>query len=279
MSTRLNTRYLIAIVAIFALALIGACASGSQNDSVSFGYEEPAYESVVTEKGRPASGGAAAPAATAAPQSGGSSGSRAESGEDADAFSVEIKDDTVSDSSGGGSASIEQEIAAATDGRIIIRTADLNVTVDDVTMTLDDISKIAVSSGGWVVTSSQPRNYSGSISIRVPADRFDDVIEQLSDLAVKVKSVSTRSEDFTEEFTDVSARTQTLSDTLDRLRLLYERAFTVEDAITIQKEITSVQSDLESLEARLNFLSQSSAFSFISVGPGISAARTDARRR
>ncbi len=233
----------------------------------------------MTEKGRPASGGAAAPAATAAPQSGGSSGSRAESGEDADAFSVEIKDDTVSDSSGGGSASIEQEIAAATDGRIIIRTADLNVTVDDVTMTLDDISKIAVSSGGWVVTSSQPRNYSGSISIRVPADRFDDVIEQLSDLAVKVKSVSTRSEDFTEEFTDVSARTQTLSDTLDRLRLLYERAFTVEDAITIQKEITSVQSDLESLEARLNFLSQSSAFSFISVGPGISAARTDARRR
>ncbi len=219
----------------------------------------------MTEKGRPASGGAAAPAATAAPQSGGSSGSRAESGEDADAFSVEIKDDTVSDSSGGGSASIEQEIAAATDGRIIIRTADLNVTVDDVTMTLDDISKIAVSSGGWVVTSSQPRNYSGSISIRVPADRFDDVIEQLSDLAVKVKSVSTRSEDFTEEFTDVSARTQTLSDTLDRLRLLYERAFTVEDAITIQKEITSVQSDLESLEARLNFLSQSSAFSFISV--------------
>jgi hypothetical protein len=52
---------------------------------------------------------------------------------------------------------------------------------------------------------------------------------------------------------------------LERLRVLYNRANTVEDAITIQKEITNVQSDLESLEARLKFLSQSSAFSFISV--------------
>ena len=141
----------------------------------------------------------------------------------------------------------------------------MDVTVENVTMTLDDIAKIAASSGGWVVTSAQPGNYQGSISIRVPADRFDDVVEQLSDLAVKIKSISTRSEDFTEEFTDVTARAQTLKDTLETLRLLFDRAITVEDAITIQKEITNVQSDLESLEARLNFLSQSSAFSFISV--------------
>jgi hypothetical protein len=141
----------------------------------------------------------------------------------------------------------------------------MDVTVENVTMTLDDIAKIAASSGGWVVTSAQPRNYQGSISIRVPADRFDDVVEQLSDLAVKIKSISTRSEDFTEESTDVTARAQTLKDTLETLRLLFDRAITVEDAITIQKEITNVQSDLESLEARLNFLSQSSAFSFISV--------------
>jgi hypothetical protein len=171
----------------------------------------------------------------------------------------------ITTSGNSGSASGENEIASATDGRIIIRTADLSVTVDDVTMSMDDISNIATAAGGWVVSSSQPRNYSGTISVRVPADRFDDVIEQFSDLAVKVKSSSTRSEDFTEEFTDVSARALTLEDTLGTLRLLYDRAFSVEDAITIQKEITNIQSDLESLEARLTFLSQSSAFSFISV--------------
>lgn len=167
--------------------------------------------------------------------------------------------------SGGGSASVENEIAAATEGRVIVRTADLGINVDSVTESLDDISKISVAAGGWVVSSVRSRQYSGSISIRVPADRFDDVIEQLKDLAAKVNFVTTRSEDFTEEFTDVTARSLTLKDTLEALRTLYDRAESVEDAITIQKEITNIQSDLEALEARLKFLSQSSAFSFISV--------------
>ena len=185
---------------------------------------------------------------------------------------MELKGDSVENSSGsvtsgssGGSASLENEIAAATEGRVIVRTADLGVNVDSVIESLDDISKMAVAAGGWVVSSVQSRQFSGSISIRVPAERFDDVIEQLKDLAVKVNFVTTRSEDFTEEFTDVTARAQTLRDTLEALRTLYDRAFSVEDAITIQKEITNIQSDLESLEARLNFLSQSSAFSFISI--------------
>jgi len=285
MKKKFDPRYLLALIAILAIALAGACASGSSDeysssdsgygapgpagqpgaDYYEYGESSQAYDSDATEKGW-VSGGSSA-AATARPSD--PEPPRASVGDFDDAANsvVVTKGDSVetSEQTGSGSASVENEIAAATDGRVIIRTADLNVTVDDVTQTMDDISNITNAAGGWVVTSSQPRNYSGNISIRVPADRFEDVIEQLSDLAVKVESVSTRSEDFTEEFTDVTARAQTLDDTLERLRILYDRAFTVEDAITIQKEITDVQSDLESLEARLNFLSQSSAFSFISV--------------
>ena len=254
------------------LALVGACAVRGEDDSSSLGYGTTESASsgygVVTEKGY--DGGSLSPAATAAPAAPGRSGVGESSPAQGADVIVQTKGDTVQfddavTNSGSGSAAIEQEIASATDGRVIIRTADLDVTVDDVTMSMDDISKITAAAGGWVVSSVQPRNYQGTISIRVPADRFDDVIEQLSDLAVKVKSISTSSQDFTEEFTDVTARAQTLDDTLERLRVLYERAFSVEDAITIQKEITNVQGDLESLEARLNFLSQSSAFSFISM--------------
>ncbi|NQW20104.1 MAG: DUF4349 domain-containing protein [Chloroflexi bacterium] len=271
MNIRIYPRYLIAVVAIFALALVGACASGSSDESS--GYPGAAgapadYDALVRMEGSDGSvvkgtystsSGSGMAFATAAPSV----------SKDDFLRDVVIPGDTVeqsgSSTGNSGSASIENEIASATDGRVIIRTADLQVTVGDVTQSMDDISNITTAAGGWIVTSVQPRNFSGTISIRVPADRFDDVIEQLSDLAVKVKSISTRSEDFTEEFTDVSARAQTLDDTLTQLRVLYERALTVEDAITIQKEITNVQSDLESLQARLNFLSQSSAFSFISV--------------
>jgi len=286
MNNRVNPRYVIAIFAILALALAGACASGGSDDSASYSsgggawaesgdsvdYDSDDRELFIPDSGyglseeqyakladRAGSSGSS-PAATAAPAA-----TVAASSADARPTPAPAKPQTLISTSGGGSASIEEEIASATDGRVIIRTADLNVTVDDVTMSMDDIANITNAAGGWVVTSVQPRNYSGTISIRVPADRFDDIIEQLSGLAVKVKSISTRSEDFTEEFTDVSARAQTLEDTLEQLRVLFDRAFSVEDAITIQKEITNVQSDLESLQARLNFLSQSSAFSFISV--------------
>lgn len=291
MEVQFSFKYFFAIVAIFVLALVGACASGSSSDmstgpqgvpgspgnpgaagapgepGVKWDAADDSGESavwataVVTEKGdtvvvQADSGYGIAEERYEAPAVGNSAyGS----------YDEDSNQTLVTTSGNGGSASIENEIASATDGRVIVRTADLNVTVASVTDSLDDISNITNAAGGWVVTSVQPHNYSGTISVRVPADRFDDVIEQFSALAVKVKSVSTRSEDFTEEFTDVTARAQTLEDTLEALRVLFDRAFSVEDAITIQKEITSVQSDLESLEARLNFLSQSSAFSFISV--------------
>ena len=273
MNFHFNPRYFLPVIAVMVMSVAIACSGGS-DDSTSgaflargedsseefgFGAPEPAH----LAPGR--FSGGAAPAATAAPAAVFETESLKQSAGDADGGSNLISVDSVNVGSGGGSASVEAEIAAATDGRVIVRTADLGIKVESVIESLDDISKTAVAAGGWVVSSVQSRRFQGSISIRVPADRFDDVIEQLTILAVEVDFVTTRSEDFTEEFTDVTARSQTLHDTLEALRLLYDRAFSVKDAITIQKEITSIQSDLESLEARLKFLSQSSAFSFISV--------------
>ncbi len=268
----------IAVVLMLAMAFAFAiaCSGGDNSDESTnlFSQGSPGA-AVVAERGGDfdsASSGygvaaTAAPAATAA-RAAAATVTVSESVQSVQGDSVgsgESLLDSMGASSGGGSASVENEIAAATEGRVIVRTADLGINVDSVTESLDDISKISVAAGGWVVSSVQSRQYSGSISIRVPADRFDDVIEQLKDLAAKVNFVTTRSEDFTEEFTDVTARSLTLKDTLEALRTLYDRAFSVEDAITIQKEITDIQSDLEALEARLTFLSQSSAFSFISV--------------
>jgi len=270
MKTQHGTKFLLAIAALMVFALSIACSS-SDDASGYFATKSgggSVFSTVTVEKevsGDSAAGGYGAPSAEPAAFATVIVTERGESVLSFDSDEEAQSTQSQGSSSGSGSAAIENEIASATDGRVIVRTADLVVTVDDVTESMDDISKITTAAGGWVVTSIHPRSYQGTISIRVPADRFEDVIAQLSDLAVEVKSVSTRSEDFTEEFTDVTARAQTLDDTLVRLRTLYNRANTVEDAITIQKEITNVQGDLESLEARLKFLSQSSAFSFISV--------------
>jgi uncharacterized protein YfcZ (UPF0381/DUF406 family) len=116
-----------------------------------------------------------------------------------------------------------------------------------------------------VVASDQTRTFAGSISIRIPAEKLDPALEQIRNLSTKVRTSTITSQDLTEEFTDVSARAQTLSDTKVVLTKLFEQAKNVEEALSIQKEITRVQSDLEALEARIKFISESEAYSLIHV--------------
>ena len=149
--------------------------------------------------------------------------------------------------------------------RVIVRSAKIDMEVENVTSALDTIGAIASSTGGWVVSSDQTLSFIGSISIRVPAEKLDSVLDQIRSLASKIRTSTTTSQDLTEEFTDVSARAQTLRDTKNVLTGLFDRAETVEEALEIQKEITRVQGDLEALEARINFISESAAYSLITV--------------
>jgi hypothetical protein len=197
MNLQIHPRYFLTIMAIFVIAPAGACASGgsdsddsgfrllSEGSGGSSSEEAMSVQSASAgERGNPGAAGAPgspAAAATAAPARPAATVIVTEKG-DGITISSGLKGDTFQfddavTNSGSGSASIEQEIASATDGRVIIRTADLSVTVNSVTESMEDISKITIAAGGWVVTSFQPRNCSSEISIRVPADRFDDVIE------------------------------------------------------------------------------------------------------
>ena len=108
--------------------------------------------------------------------------------------------------------------------RVIVRSAEIDIEVQDIPNALNSIGTIATSSGGWVVASDQTRTFAGSISIRIPAEKLDPALEQIRNLSTKVRTSTITSQDLTEEFTDVSARAQTLSDTKVVLTKLFEQA-------------------------------------------------------
>ncbi len=147
--------------------------------------------------------------------------------------------------------------------RVIVRNVDLSIEVIDPADTIEQVSAIATREGGWVVQTRNIEVHRATIDIRVPADRLDAVLVTLRDLADNIVSEVSTSQDFTEEFTDTNARIRTLQDTVDSLRELFNRADEIEDALAIQQEITRIQSDIESMQARVNFLSQSAAFSLV----------------
>ncbi|MEX0925453.1 MAG: DUF4349 domain-containing protein [Dehalococcoidia bacterium] len=158
---------------------------------------------------------------------------------------------------------LDGDIANSAGDRIIIRTVDMNLTVSAVRDAMNEISSVTRGMNGWVVSSEQVRGHEGVISVRVPAERLDEALDAFRDLSVQVESERTVSEDFTEEHTDLGSRLGALEATEQALRTLFDRAETIEDAISVQAELSKVQQEIESLQGRLDYLTQSSAFSLI----------------
>ena len=149
--------------------------------------------------------------------------------------------------------------------RIIVRNVDMTIEAPNVAAVIAEIGRLTTQNGGWIVRTQNVQVYRGAIDIRVPADLLDDTLATIRGIASKVNSEISTSQDFTEEFTDTTARVQTLQDTVDALRVLFARADKIEDALNIQREITRIQSDIEGMQARINYLSESAAFSLVRI--------------
>ena len=160
---------------------------------------------------------------------------------------------------------LDDEIVLVTRTRIIVRTVDIGLVVSDVAAAIDAISDISVRLGGWVVSSDRSEKHRGFTSIRVPAERLDNAVLQLRQLASEVESEISTSKDVTDEYVDTTARLKNLEATEQALINLLERAERVEDALAVHRELTGIREEVERLEGRIKFLEQTSAFSLINV--------------
>ncbi len=162
--------------------------------------------------------------------------------------------------------SSDQQLAQlVTQQRIIIRTVDMGVEVDDVGAAIDDIGDLAKRMGGWVVSSDRPLRHTGSVSIRVPAEMLDQAILDIRALSLRVQYESSDSRDVTDEYVDLSSRLKNTMATEEALLKLLERAEKVDDALAVQQNLSRVQEDVERLQGRIKFLEQTSAFSLLNV--------------
>lgn len=153
--------------------------------------------------------------------------------------------------------------------RLIIRTANMSLVVSNTEEAMATISQMAEENGGWVVNSSvfqyNEDAKTGNITIRVPSSGFNSALEALRNMAVEVRNESTSGQDVTEEFVDVSARLENLEATADRVRAFLDDAETVEEALAVNQELSRLESDIEAMKGRLQYLSQSASFSTITV--------------
>ena len=149
--------------------------------------------------------------------------------------------------------------------RIIVRTVEATIVVDDVQDAVDRITVLAKELDGWVVSTNQVEKHRGFISFRVPADTLDTATARLREMAFEVRALMSHSQDVTDEYVDLTARLDSQEATEEALFRLLERAETVEAALKVRQTLSEVQQEVESLKGRIKLLEETSAFSLVSV--------------
>lgn len=151
--------------------------------------------------------------------------------------------------------------------REIIRNADISLGVDDVRTAVSQVNAIAQSAGGRTSQQSEyteGENVSANLTLRIPAERLDGVMQQLSALG-DVYSVNITTEDVTTQAVDLDARIAALQTSVDRLEELLAEAQSTQDLIEIERELSARQAELDSLTAQRAALSEAVALSTVTV--------------
>lgn len=152
--------------------------------------------------------------------------------------------------------------------RMIVRTAEISLVVNDVAISLDQVTDLAESLSGYVVSSTrwkEGERLVGIITIRVAAEYFGDAMESLRRMAVDITHEDTSAKDVTEEYVDLSANLKNLEATEDQYLRLMEKAEKVEDILNIQRELSKTRGEIEQTKGRMQYLERTSATSLIRV--------------
>ena len=152
--------------------------------------------------------------------------------------------------------------------RMIVRTGNLTLIVNDVAQSMERITQIAASFDGYVVSSNQFKEGErlvGQIAIRVVSGSFDETIRMMRALALEVVAETSTSKDVTEEFTDLKARLGNLEAAELQLVRIMEKAEKVEDVLAVQRELTRVRGEIEQTKGRMQYLERTSETSLIQV--------------
>ena len=156
-------------------------------------------------------------------------------------------------------------------GPQVVKTAALRLSVKrgEFEATIDEAGAVTAGLGGFVVSSSasqgsEQRLVRGTIVVRVPARSYDEAIEALRALG-KVESRTESGQDVSQEYVDLGARIRQLQAVESQLLELLDRADTVQAALSVQRQLSQIQLDLERARGRLQYLDDRIAFATISL--------------
>jgi hypothetical protein len=155
---------------------------------------------------------------------------------------------------------------------MIIKNGDIKLLVKDSDVALDGVTQIAGDVNGYIVSSRvwyqdyYGKNYKyATLTIRVPGNEFESVLRRLRGLALRVLDENATGEDVTDQFVDLQSQLTNLEATRDRIKSFLDQAKSVDEALRINQQLSDVESQIEQIKGKMNYLSNRSAFSTITI--------------
>lgn len=156
--------------------------------------------------------------------------------------------------------------------RKIIRNADLTLEVNSPEESQQKISVIAESKGGFVIESQQSSSNSQvttrdivTMTVRVPAEKFNESLEEIRKVSNRVVVETIKGQDVTEEFVDIEARLKAKKALEEQFLEIMKQSKTVADTLNVQKELANVRGEIEQIEGRKRFLENQTSLSTIKI--------------
>ena len=158
---------------------------------------------------------------------------------------------------------ITMEKSIITSGTMALEVADVAKATSELRLIVAE-AKGQVDQDSETVNPDEPADRIADLTIRVPADSFTAVLEQIEGLGT-VTSRSISRSDVTIQVVDVEARIKAIESSIARLESLIDQATSTADLIEAENALTDRQAELDSLRAQQAYLADQVGMSTLQV--------------
>ncbi|RNM14165.1 DUF4349 domain-containing protein [Nocardioides pocheonensis] len=188
---------------------------------------------------------------------------------------------TASDVGGSSDAARTPQDARAADGvaakpavdralqRAVIANGNVRLSTEDLAGVRQDAINLVTGLGGHLADEHSLSDTRGrlervDLTVRVPADSFERALDGLAALGT-VRHRQQTVEDVTTQVIDINARVKAQSDSVDSIERLLARANTIAEIMSVERELSTRQAELDSLVQQQKYLADQTSLSSIQV--------------
>lgn len=157
-------------------------------------------------------------------------------------------------------------------------TVDLLVPKGQLTDVIGKLGNLALAYSGFVAGSdtniaTSGEAPTGNITLRVPVARFQTLVNAVQRSGTAT-SVTTSGQDVTSQYVDLQARIQSLDDARTQYEQILSRAQTIGDLLSVEQQISDLQTQIEQLQGQLNVMNDQTTYSTLTVHVTEQASKT-----